>query len=421
MVKVQEPHNLEAEQALLGAILLEPHLISRAVKLVRPADFFIEAHSYIYRGMLDLAERGTPIDLVTLTEQLQSRGWLEEIGGLAVLTGLVNAAPTFLHFDYYAAIVRKYSRLRRLIAGAGKLARIAHAPNFNLDEILGLAEATLLALVQKERLQSVRPLSELVGAYLDRLSSQPEGKLGLSTGLKSLDALCGRLQPADLVLLTGEPGTLKTALALHIARQAGKSVLFSLESSAAQVVQRLLVSETGLPPELLRVGSPGVHWTLLQEAGSRLSELELYLDDTPGLLVTDLRSKARWLHYLWGLDLVIVNYLELLRYEQRQDAALRACGGREEELAAISRALKALARELNLPVLVVSRLESATHYEADVIWQCQKVDDSLYITQTRWRDGPAGAMVQLNFDPLRQTFDELGSQPGKEQPWNSLV
>lgn len=416
MSKVQEPHNVEAEQAFLGSLELEPHTISRAARLVRPADFFIERHSLIFQAMLDLDRAGIPIDLITLADQLGSQ--LADVGGAAYLIELEHGPATALHLDYYAGIIRKYARLRRLINGAGRIVRLAHraaAIPTVADEALALAERTLLALVKEQRLGSVRPLGELVRAYLERVQCQPAG-LGLSTGLASLDDLCGPLQPADLVLLAGEPGTLKTALVLKIARNAGlsgrKVALFSLESSSDQVVQRLLASETGLAPQRLRSGDVEPEWPALLAAGERLAELNLYIDDTPGLLVTELRSKARWLHYLWQLDLIVVNYLQLMRPDQRLSS-------REQELSAISRALKALARELNIPLLAVSILDpiadgtpslhqlGPVHYEADLIWLCQKVSNRLLITQARWRDGPAGASVKLFYDPTRQDFCDL--------------
>lgn len=407
MNRVQDPHNVEAEQAFLGSIELDPTSISRASRLVRPADFSIERHSAIFQAMLDLDLAGIPIDKITLAEQLG--GQFDDVGGFYYLAQLETDAPSAVGMDFYAGIIRKYARLRRLIAGAGRIVRLAHRTGATPDEALALAEATLLSLVKEERLASVRPLGDLVHAYLDKVQTVGAGNLGLSTGLASLDALSGRLQPADLVLLAGEPGTLKTALVLKIARNIGRAgrkvALFSLESSNAQVVQRLLASETGITAQALRLGDVKSQWPELLAAGTRLAELGMYIDDTPGLMVTELRSKARWLHYLWTLDLIVINYLQLLRSDQR-------LGSREQDLAAISRALKALARELRLPLLAVSILESTTdgkpglhqlnpvQYEADVIWLCQKVNDHLLITQTRWRDGPAGASIEIPLEVL---------------------
>ncbi len=393
MIRVQDPHNVEAEQAFLGSVLQEPKTISRASRLVRPADFFEERHAFIWQAMLDTEKAGQPLDLVTLSDRLN--GNLAEVGDLAYLVqlehGLMISAE---NLDAYAAIIRKYARLRRLINGCGRIVRLAHRAGANvtvLDEALALAESTLLALVKEDRLGRVAPLGVLIRRYFDRAKEQP---LGLSTGLPALDALSGRLQAGDLVLLAGEPGTFKTTLALRIAKGAGlagrKVALFSLESSSDQVVQRLLASETGLDAQRLRIGD--LEPTLLA-AGGRLAELGIYVDDTPGLLVTELRSKARWLHYLWGLDLIIINYLQLLRNEQRQES-------RAEELAATCRALKALARELKLPLLAVFRFDllsdnRAIEVESDLIWLCEKRGGRLLLTQTRWRDGPAGDSIEL--------------------------
>ncbi|GIK43801.1 MAG: replicative DNA helicase [Chloroflexota bacterium] len=400
MIRVQDPHNVEAEQAFLGSILQEPKTISRASRLVRPADFFDERHAFIWQAMLDTEQAGQPLDLVTLSDRLN--GNLADVGGAAYLIQLAHIPMTSAeNLDTYAAIIRKYARLRRLINGCGRIVRLAHRAGANvnvMDEALALAESTLLALVKEDRLGRVAPLGVLIRRYLDRAKAQP---LGLSTGLPALDALSGRLQPGDLVLLAGEPGTFKTSLALRIAKGVGmagrKVALFSLESSSDQVVQRLLADETGLDAQRLRIGDldPALH-----QAGGRLAELGIYVDDTPGLLIAELRSKARWLHYLWGLDLIIVNYLQLLRSDQKHDS-------RAEELAAACRALKALARELKLPLIAVFRFDPtcppngecvdnrAVEVESDLIWLCEKRGDHLLLTQTRWRDGPAGASIEL--------------------------
>ncbi|MCL4299516.1 MAG: AAA family ATPase [Anaerolineae bacterium] len=398
MIRVQDPHNVEAEQAFLGAILQEPKTISRASRLVRPADFFEERHAFILQAMLDIEKAGLPLDLVTLSDRLN--GNLADVGGFAYLvemehTPMISAE----NLDTYAAIIRKYARLRRLINGCGRVVRLAHRAGANvdvLDEALALAESTLLALLKEDRLGPVAPLSVLLRRYFDRAKAQP-ASLGLSTGLPTLDALSGRLQAGDLVLLAGEPGTFKTKLALRIARGAGlaghKVALFSLESSSDQVVQRLLADETGLDAQRLRTGDIELEGAEVLTAKTRLAELGIYVDDTPGLLVAELRSKARWLHYLWGLDLIIVNYLQLLRNEQRYDS-------RAEELASACRALKALARELKLPLIAVFRFDPLTdnrvvEVESDLIWLCEKKGDRLLLTQTRWRDGPAGATIEV--------------------------
>ncbi|MBE7553681.1 MAG: AAA family ATPase [Anaerolineales bacterium] len=370
--------------------------------MVRPADFFEERHAFIWQAMLDVEKAGLPLDLVTLSDRLN--GNLADVGGTAYLIQLEHAPISPLNLDTYAAIIRKYARLRRLINGCGRIVRLAHRAGTNvnvMDEALALAESTLLALLKEDRLELVAPLSVLLRRYFDRAKAQPAG-LGLSTGLPALDALSGRLQAGDLVLLAGEPGTFKTKLALRIARNAGlagrKVALFSLESSSDQVVQRLLAAETGLDARRLRIGDIEPEWPELLAAGTRLAELEIYVDDTPGLLVRELRSKARWLHYLWGLDLIIVNYLQLLRNEQRQES-------RAEELAATCRALKALARELRLPLLAVFRFDPladnrAIELESDLIWLCEKRGDHFLLTQTRWRDGPAGASIEIPVEAL---------------------
>lgn len=420
MIRVQDPHNVEAEQAFLGSILQEPKTISRASRLVRPADFFDERHSFIWQAMLDTEKAGQLLDLVTLSDRLN--GNLADVGGIAYLVQLEHTLMISAeNLDTYAALIRKYARLRRLIGGCGRIVRLAQRAALNATvagEALALAEQTLLALVKEQRLYSVRPIGDLVSAYFEKIETYP-GAFNLATGLAALDALCGGWQPGELVYLAGEPGTLKTTLVLKLLKslagrtpsgtpQGRKAALFSLESSNLALVQRLLASETGVRPDLLRTGDIERDLPALQSAGSRLAELGLYVDDTPGLLLSELRSKARWLHYLWGLDLIVVNYLQLLRSDQKHDS-------REEELAAISRALKALARELRLPLLAVFRFDPAAddramQAEADIIWWLKRSGNHLTLTQTRWRDGPEGAAFELIYDPVRQEF----SEPAKE-------
>ncbi|MBE7557329.1 MAG: AAA family ATPase [Anaerolineales bacterium] len=412
--RVQDPQNVEAEQAFLGSILQDPPVISRASRLVRPADFSLAWHSVIYKAMLDLDRAGTPITLISLADHLGSE--LAEVGGVEYLIQMEHDPRVLpLYVDAYAVLVRKYARLRRLINGCARIVRLAQRVGTNatiIDEALALAEKTLLALLKEDRLASVRPLSELVRTYLDRAKDQP-ASLGLSTGMALLDGLCGGLQPADLVLVAGEPGSYKTKLVLTMARNAAlaerKVALFSLESSSDQVIQRLLAVETGLEAQRLRIGDIEADLPALDAAGARLAELNLYIDDTPGLLVTELRSKARWLHHLWALDLIIVNYLQLLRPDEKQ-------ADRQADLAAVSRALKALARELKLPLVAVAVLEPEADdearlrqlgpagYEADIIWLCERAGQNLWLKQARWRDGPAGATIELNFnDPKKET------------------
>jgi replicative DNA helicase len=235
-VELLEPHNVEAEEAFIGSILIDPHAIIRAAGLVRPADFYVERHAWIYHCMLELDREGVPIDLVTLSDRLQAKGWLTEIGGAACLTSLISATPTSIHLEYYGKLVKKYARLRRIIAGAGRLARSAHYDQ-DPDKALALAETVLLDITEQAEFSGFRVAGEIVSDYLERVDAmQWHGReLGLSTGLPGLDSLCGRLQKSDLVLLAGRPGMMKTALALKIVLSVIKAeqrvAMFSLEMS----------------------------------------------------------------------------------------------------------------------------------------------------------------------------------------------
>jgi replicative DNA helicase len=430
----EQPHNVEAEQAFLGSIEIDPHAIIRATSLVRPADFFVERHSAIYQAMLELDREDIPIDLVTLSDRLENARQLQEIGVTAYLTELMTLTPTSIHVEYYARLVHKYARLRRLIKGAGRLARLAHAGQ-DPAKALAKAETILLDLTQEVDLTGFRAAKEIMAGYLDRVATAGrEAELGISTGLPGLDKLCGRLQKSDLVLVAGRPGMMKTALVLKIARSAagggstGRHVaIFSLEMSDEQLIQRLIAAQSGISPERLRLGQiEPQEWPDFTAATQALAETSIHIDDTPAISVQELRRKARRLNQLWGIDLIIIDYLQLMRSGQKPD-------NRVQEVSAIGRALKALARELNVPVVAISILsracelrpdkrpilsdlrESGTlEYEADIVWFCYR--DELYypdtelinileLIQAKWRHGPTGT-IKLYCHKERQDFSD---------------
>jgi replicative DNA helicase len=350
------------------------------------------------------------------------------------LTELITQTPPSIHVEYYANLVRKYARLRRLIVGAGKISRLAYAAR-EPEKVLAQIEAVLLDLTREAGLTGGRMAGRIVESYLERVGQD----LGLSTGLESLDHLCGRLQRSDLVLLAGRPGMMKTTLALKIARsnaRVGKHVaIYSLEMSDEQLVQRLIASETGIPPQRLRLGDiQPDEWPGFTAATQMLAEIPIHIDDAPALSVQELRGKARRLNSMWGIDLIIVDYLQLMRSGRKSDNPSTGSGcNRVQEVSAIGRGLKALARELNIPVLAISILsracelrpnkrpilsdlrESGTlEYEADIVWFCYR--DELYnpdtelvnileLIQAKWRHGPTGT-IKLYCHKDRQDFSD---------------
>jgi len=353
-----QPHNLEAEEAILGALLIDPDAIIRVSTFLQPTDFYLERHGWVYDAILDLHERREPADLVTLSDELERRAQLDEIGGAAYLTGLVNATPTSIHIEFYARIVERTAVLRRLIDAAGKIAQLAYQDTEDVQEVVDRAEEIVFGVSERRVDRDLRPIRNVLDEYYDRIEYlyQHQGEIiGIPTGLADLDKLLGGLQRSDMVVMAGRPGMGKTSLALSIALQAARRwqkrvALFSLEMSDEQLVQRLVSAETGIDSQRLRLGNiKPDEWTTFYQAIRLLSETSIYIDDTPAISALELRTKARRLHAEHGLDLLIVDYLQLMRGGSRSE-------NRQQEISFISRSIKALARELNIPVLALSQL-----------------------------------------------------------------
>jgi replicative DNA helicase len=353
-----QPHNVEAEEAVLGSLLIDPDAIIRVSPFLQPGDFFVERHAWIYDAVRELQERREPADLVTLTDELSRRSQLEEIGGPAFLTSLVNATPTAIHAEYYARIVERTAVLRRLIGAAGEIARLAYDVSRDVDEVVDEAEQIIFAVSGQQISRDLRPIHQILDQYYDRVEYlyKHRGEIvGIPTGLADLDKLLGGLQRSDVIILAGRPGMGKTSLALSIALQSARRyhkrvAIFSLEMSDEQLVQRLISAETGIDSQRLRLGDiKDNEWATLIQATKLLSHTALYIDDTPAISVMQLRAKARRLHAEFGLDLLVVDYLQLMQGETRSE-------NRQQEISYISRSIKALARELNIPILALSQL-----------------------------------------------------------------
>jgi len=361
------PHNIEAEEAVLGSLLIDPDAIFKVASFLRPEDFYREKNGWIYEAILDLHERREPADFITVCEELERRGRLSEVGGAAYLTSLINAVPTAVHVEHYARIVERTAILRRLIAAAGQIAALGYEGGEDIDEVIDRAEQLLFAVSQRRLSREVVPIKQVLAEYYDRVEYlyQHRGEMiGIPTGFSQLDKLLGGLQRADLIIVAARPGVGKTSFVLAIAHNAAKKygkrvAIFSLEMSREQVVQRLISAETGIDSQRLRLGDiREEEWPKFAQAVGLLSETAIFIDDTPALSVLELRAKARRLHAEYGLDLLIVDYLQLMRGDARAE-------NRVQEISAISRALKALARELNVPLIAVSQLSRAVESRHD--------------------------------------------------------
>ena len=356
------PQSLEAEQSVLGALLIDRDAIIEVADVLRPGDFYRQANGKIYGVMVDLWERREPIDIVTVAEALERAGELEAIGGRGYLSSLAEQTPTAVFASQYARIVERKAVLRNLIAAAGRIAGIGYQDSPEVQEAIDRAEAELYAVSERRLAAGFIPLKQLLHEAFDRLDDlhTHRGEIsGVRTGFPDLDALTTGLQPSDLIILAARPSVGKTSLALNIAEHAAighapaRSVgIFSLEMSKEQLVLRLLSSVGGIDSQRLRTGFlDEMDFVGVSKAMTALSEAPIYIDDTPNISTMELRTKARRLQAEVGLDLVIVDYLQLM-----QSSTTTKDANRVQEVSEISRGLKALARELKVPVMALSQL-----------------------------------------------------------------
>jgi len=355
------PQSLEAEESVLGAMLLDKEAVIRAGELLQSEDFYREAHRKLFDCMLHLSERGEPVDLVTVTEELRRREDLETVGGAAYVGRLANTVPTAANVAHYARIVEERAVLRRLLEAATAIARSVYAGAEDVDTILDQAEQLVFAVSRGVRSHRHVSIREVLVQLFERIEYLYENKgraIGVPTGFPKLDELTAGLQPSELIILAARPGMGKTTLALNIAAGAAlnhqvPAAVFSLEMSRNEVAQRLLCSEAGVNGHRLRTGYLREDdWPKLSRALGRLSEAPIFIDDTPGISVMELRARARRLRSDHAIGLVVVDYLQLMRTGGRTE-------NRQQEIADITRALKALARELDVPVMALSQLSRA--------------------------------------------------------------
>jgi replicative DNA helicase len=361
------PHNLDAERAVLGAVLLEGReTLPRVIELLRATDYYTEAHRTIYGTMLRLFDRGEPVDLITLSEELRRSERLEAVGGPAALALLVEHASIAAHLGAYASIVRDMAVLRELIQTSTQIITQAFDAKEDVQTLVDDAERRIFSLAERRLEGSALPIGKILKntfEYIERLYERKEHVTGVATGFEKLDLETSGLQPSDFVIIAGRPSMGKTAFALNVAQHVGvgghgKVLILSLEMSAPQLVQRMLCSEAKVDSQGVRTGRLSASdWHRLTAAAGRLSEAAIFIDDSPGLTVLEARAKARRMKAEHGLDLLVIDYLQLMRGRASMES-------RQQEISEISRSLKALAKELNVPVVALSQLSRAVESRA---------------------------------------------------------
>lgn len=360
------PHSREAEEAVVGAVLINSEAYYDVAQFLGADDFYIHRNKWIWDAFARLHEQRIPVDLLTLSEELERAGQLAEIGGSAYLTSLINQVPTSLNAEAYGRIVEENSIRRKMINAANQIASLAYKGN-TINNVMNEAEKAVFNVSEKRLKHDLQPIRSVLSGYYDRiddLSKRPEDFHGVPTGFYDLDKLLGGLQPSDLLIIAGRPGQGKTGFLLSIAKNAALThkkhvAIFSLEMSNEQVAQRLIAQETGIDSQRLRTGKLLENeWPLFTHAIEVLSDTHIYLDDTPAITPLQLRTKCRRLHMEFGVDLVIVDYLQLMGGDTRND-------NRVQEVSHISRSLKVLARELNVPVLAAAQLSRAVEQRTD--------------------------------------------------------
>ncbi len=361
------PHNREAEEAVLGSVLVNTDVYYDLAHFLSADDFFLHRNQWIWEAFTNLQEQRQPIDLLTVGEQLDSQGRLVEVGGHAYLTGLINNVPSSIHAEAYGHMVEEAATRRRLLDAANRIARLAHQSDTLLEDVVNEAEKAVFGVSEQRLPHQLQPIRQVLSEYYDRidyLARHKDETIGVPTGFIDLDRLLGGMQPSDLLIIAGRPGQGKSGFCISVAKNASQLhkqhvAMFSLEMSNEQLVQRLVAQETGINSQKLRLGEiQDDEWPLFTQAVSALGETHIYLDDTPSISPLQLRTKCRRLHMEIGLDLIIIDYLQLMTGDTRMD-------NRVQEVSYISRNLKALARELNVPVLAAAQLSRAVEQRSD--------------------------------------------------------
>ena len=433
------PQNVDDEKSLLGAILIDEEVLADVAEITKVIDFYDKRHSIIYDGMIRLYERRSPVDLLTLTDELKKRGDLDTIGGSSYLSELTNYVPTAAHAKSYADIVSQAAVRRRLIRAGGEISDLAFNEELSVPQLLGQSEAELFNVSDQSLKQDLTSIEEILDESFERLDElyKNKGSLrGIKTGYRDLDNMTAGLQRSDLIILAARPAmgktTLVTNLAYNVATIEKKSVLFfSLEMSKEQLVDRMLADAAGVDSWNIRTGNlSDDDFAKLSEAMGEMAEAPIYIDDTPGVSVLEMRTKARRAAHENELGLIIIDYLQLMQ----GSGSSQAQGNRVQEVSEISRGLKLLARELNVPVIALSQLSRSVESRQPQIPQLADLRESGSIEQdadivmfiyreayynpeterenitdlilAKHRHGPTGT-VELYFHPERLRFMSL--------------
>ena len=361
------PQNIDAEKSVLGSLLIDEEAIGAAIEILDETWFYEQAHRQIFRAVLELYNQRKNVDLITLSDKLKSDGTLEQIGGVSYLSFLIDLVPSAANVEHYANIVKEKGVLRRLIRNATNIIAESYESTGNVDEVVDNAERLIFEVADlKQRTQSVH-IKDLVRQSIEKLDFLYQRKqhvTGIPTGFEKIDHMTSGLQNSDLIIIAGRPSMGKSALAISMAEYVGIEqkqgvAIFSLEMSKEQLVQRMLCSQARVDAHKVRSGflAPA-DWPKLTAAAGRLSESKIFIDDTPAISVLELRAKARRLKANQGIELIILDYLQLMRSTVQSES-------RQQEISEISRSLKALARELSVPVIALSQLSRAVESRQD--------------------------------------------------------
>ncbi|QGG47059.1 replicative DNA helicase [Heliorestis convoluta] len=363
------PQNIEAEQSVLGSMLLDGEAVNKAMELLKAEDFYKEAHQMLFTTLVTLSQRGEAVDLVTVTEALRQTGNLERVGSIPYLIELGNVVPTAANIEHYAQIVIEKSLLRQVIKAATKITQKGYEGNDEVDQLINEAEQAFLEIAQRQSYDSMVPIRDVLVhtlEHIEYLYNRKADVTGVATHFRELDRITSGLQPSDLVIVAARPAMGKTAFCLNIAQNAAVRnktavAVFSLEMSREQLVQRMLSSEALIDQQRLRNGVlSDQDWDSLTNAITPLSDAPIYIDDTAGITVMEMRAKCRRLKQEKNLGLIIIDYLQLM-----QGGTKRRSENRQQEISEISRSLKALARELSVPVVALSQLSRSVEQTPD--------------------------------------------------------
>ena len=361
------PHSVESEQSILGSILLDKDAIITVAETITPTDFYKDAHRIIYESMMALNNKNEPIDMVTLTDELRKRGYLDDIGGVTYLTSLSTIVPTTSNVKYYADIVKEKSVLRQLIKASNDIINLGYGSGESAENVLDFAEKKIFDISQERTNDDFKPINQVLMDTYDMIESIYSNKsdvIGVTTGFKDLNKKINGLQRTDLILVAARPAMGKTAFALNLVQNAAikgnaSVAVFSLEMSKEQLAQRMIAAQSNVELKKMKTGTLNdADWPRIISAMAVMSDAKIFIDDTPGIKINELRSKCRKLKMEQGLDLVMIDYLQLMESDSKNES-------RQQEISKISRSLKILAKVLDCPVVALSQLSRAPEQRAD--------------------------------------------------------